>query len=73
MNRDPQRLREYLGHNLEAIERIQSQVADVEKADYLASQIVQDAVIRHFEVIGEASRNKQRAHPAFAAAQPELP
>jgi uncharacterized protein with HEPN domain len=73
MNRDPQRLRDYLGHILEAIERIQRYVADMEKADYLASQIVQDAVIRNFEVIGEASRNIQRAHPAFAAAHPELP
>jgi uncharacterized protein with HEPN domain len=45
----------------------------MEKADYLASQIVQDAVIRNFEVIGEASRNIQRAHPAFAAEHPELP
>jgi len=72
MNRDTQRLRDYLGHILEAIERIQRYVADMEKADYLASQIVQDAVIRNFEVIGEASRNIQRAHPAFAAAHPEL-
>jgi len=45
----------------------------LEKADYLASQIVQDAVIRNFEVIGEASRNIQRAYPAFVAAHPELP
>jgi len=73
MNRDPQRLREYLGHNLEAIDRIQSQVADMEKADYLARQIVQDAVTCNFEVIGEASRSMQRAQPAFAAAHPELP
>lgn len=73
MNRDPQRLRDYLGHILEAIERIQRYVSNMKKADYLASQIVQDAVIRNFKVIGEASRNIQRAYPVFAAEHPEIP
>lgn len=73
MNRDFQRLPDYLGHILEAIERIQRYVAGMEKSSYLVSQIVQDAVIRNFEVIGEASRNIQRDHPEFAAAHPELP
>jgi len=31
VNRDPQRLRDYLGHILEAIERIQRYVAEMEK------------------------------------------
>ncbi len=30
-------------------------------------------MIRNLEVIGEASRNIERAHPEFAAAHPELP
>jgi uncharacterized protein with HEPN domain len=34
---------------------------------------VQDAVIRNFEVIGEASRNIERYHPAFATAHPNIP
>ena len=34
---------------------------------------MQDAVIRNFEVIGEACRNIQRDCPEFAAAHPELP
>ena len=40
---------------------------------FLHSEIVQDAVIRNFEIIGEASRNIERHHPEFAAAHPELP
>jgi len=34
---------------------------------------VQDAVLRNFEVIGEASRNIERDCPDFAAAHPDLP
>lgn len=50
----------------------QAWIAGLAKADYPASQIARDAVICNFEVIGEASRNIQRAHPAFAAEHPEL-
>ena len=73
MSRDPQRLPDYLAHILEAIERIQAYVADVDDAGFLASKIIQDAVIRNLEVIGEASRNIERVHPEFAAAHPKLP
>lgn len=73
MSRDPQRLRDYLGHILEAIERIQSYVEDVDEVGFLSSTIIQDAVIRNLEVIGEASRNIERSHPDFADAHPELP
>ena len=73
MSRDHQRLPDYLGHILEAIERIQAYVADVDEVGFLSSKIIQDAVIRNLEVIGEASRNIERVHPEFAAAHPELP
>lgn len=73
MSRDPQRLPDYLGHILEAIERIQAYVADVDVVGFLSSKLIQDAVIRNLEVIGEASRNIERVHPEFAAAHPELP
>ena len=73
MSRDPQRLPDYLGHILEAIERIHSYVEDVDEVGFLSSKIIQDAVIRNLEVIGEASRNIERVHPEFAAAHQELP
>ena len=34
---------------------------------------MQDAVIRNFEVIGEASRNIERHYPEFATSHTELP
>ena len=73
MSRDPQRLPDYLGHILEAIERIQHYVDDMDEVGFLNSKLVQDAVIRNLEVIGETSRNIERVHPEFAAAHPELP
>jgi len=48
-------------------------VEDVDEVGFSSSKIVQDAVIRNLEVIGEASRNIERVHPEFAAAHPELP
>jgi uncharacterized protein with HEPN domain len=35
--------------------------------------MIQDAVIRNFEIIGEASKNIERLAPEFVAAHPELP
>ena len=45
----------------------------MDEAGFHQSEIAQDAVIRNFEVIGEASRNIERSHPEFVAAHPELP
>ena len=73
MSRDPQRLPDYLGHILEAIERIQHYVDDMDEVGFLNSKLVQDAVIRNLEVIGEASRNIETRFPGFAAAHPDLP
>lgn len=40
---------------------------------FLHQKLVQDAVIRHLEIIGEAANNIEKHHPRFAAAHPELP
>jgi uncharacterized protein with HEPN domain len=73
MSSQPQRVADYLGHIAEAIERIQRYVDDVDEVAFLKNDLIQDAVIRNFEVIGEASRNITKRHPEFAAAHPELP
>ena len=73
MSQGSQRLDDYLAHILEAIERIESYVSDLDEVAFLASKLVQDAVIRNFEVIGEASNNIEKHYPAFVAAHPELP
>jgi uncharacterized protein with HEPN domain len=42
-------------------------------AGFLANELIQDAVIRNFEIIGEASHNIEAYYPAFAESHPELP
>lgn len=73
MSRDPQRLQDYLKHILIGIKRIQEYCSDIDEIGFLKSQLIQDAVIRNFEIIGEASKNIERLFPDFAAAHPELP
>ena len=73
MTHDQQRLAGYLGHILEAIGRIERYTEDMNEAAFLNNQLVQDAVIRNFEIIGEASNNIEKHYPEFAAAHPELP
>lgn len=67
------RVPDYLGHILEAIERIEEYVSDMDETAFLTSKLVQDAVIRNIEIIGEASNNILRADPAFAARHDDIP
>lgn len=73
MSRDLQRLADYLAHILQAIERIDRYCDDLSELEFLQHELVQDAVIRNFEVIGEASNNIEKHYPAYAESHPELP
>lgn len=63
----------YLGHILEAIERIDAYVEGMTGVEFLEDAKTQDAVIRNFEIIGEACRNIELHHSDFAAEHPEVP
>ena len=67
------RVPDYLGHILAAIERIKRHTAVVDEIGFLKSELIQDAVIRNIEIIGEAPNNIQRVDAAFAAANDEIP
>jgi uncharacterized protein with HEPN domain len=73
MSRDPLRLGDYLGHILEAISQIQNYCEDIDEVTFLKNRMIQDAVIRNFEIIGEASKNVERVAPEFVSAHPDLP
>jgi uncharacterized protein with HEPN domain len=74
MSRDRQRLADYLMHIVEAIERLDRYTAaPMDESRFSTDLLVQDAVIRNLEVIGEASHNIELHHAEFAAAHPELP
>ncbi len=51
--------RVYLEHILEAVDRIQRYTSDGRDA-FLASSMIQDAVVRNLEVIGEAAKRITR-------------
>jgi uncharacterized protein with HEPN domain len=67
------RLRDYLGHILAAIERIERHTAQIDENAFLQNELMQDAVIRNLEVIGEAAKNIQRVDPAFADFHANIP
>jgi uncharacterized protein with HEPN domain len=73
MTRDPLRLGDFLAHVLEAIERIEEYVCDMDEMMFLGNKLVQDAVIRNLEIIGEACNNIEKRYPEFVALHPELP
>lgn len=64
---------DYLNHILQAIERIQRYTAGMGEAAFLNNELVQDAVLRNIEIIGEASNKLQRDNPAFAARYSGVP
>jgi uncharacterized protein with HEPN domain len=47
----------YLRHILDAISQIEEYVAGLDQGAFMNSRLVQDAVIRQFEIIGEATKN----------------
>ncbi len=47
----------YLRHILDAINRIEEYVAGLDHEAFMDSGLVQDGVIRQFEIIGEATKN----------------
>ena len=67
------RLSDYLAHIVEAIERIGQYVQDMDEQAFTNDQRTQDAVIRNFEVIGEACNNVAKQFPTYAESHPEVP
>jgi len=65
-------LKDYLGHIHEAITRIERYTGTMDEQAFLLDDLTQDAVLRNFEVIGEASSRIEKYHKNFADAHPEL-
>jgi uncharacterized protein with HEPN domain len=72
MTETPLRLPLYLRHILQSIARIQTYTSNLSQAAFVADTLLQDAVIRNLEVIGEACRNIERRYPEIASAHPDV-
>jgi len=66
MSKDP---RVYLAHIMECIQKIE-RFTQGGKGRFLEDELVQDAVLRNFEVIGEAAK---RLDEVYRASHPEIP
>ncbi len=73
MSRDQQRLKAYLEHIIEAIGRIEQYIEDIDELEFIGNELIQDAVIRNLEVIGEVSRNIEKHYPDYAKKHSEVP
>ena len=75
MSDKTKRLTDYLGHILQAIDRIKRYTAGFDETDFLKNEneMAQDAVIRNIEIIGEASNRIKKMAPEFVAKHADLP
>lgn len=73
MKHEDLRLPDYLGHIVDAVERINRYTEGMDEATYSENSMVQDAVIRNIEIIGEASNNIRKRYPDFAERHTDLP
>lgn len=67
------RLADYLGHMLDAIQRVRAYTQGTDEAAFMRDQLLQDAVIRNIEIMGEASSQILSRYPDFGAKHPDLP
>ena len=59
----------YLNHILDCIVRIKEYTKDLTESSFLDNPLIQDAVIRNFEIIGEATK---QLDTDFRAKYPEI-
>lgn len=67
------RVADHLEHIAKAMERIFRYANGLDEAAFLSNELVQDAVLRNFEIIGEAANRVLRTAPEFAARQAHVP
>jgi uncharacterized protein with HEPN domain len=60
----------YVGHILEATEKIHKYCSSMKKTEFLRNDLVKDAVVRNIEIIGEAAK---KLSSEFRRRYPEIP
>ena len=70
---DQLRVMDYLAHIVGAIDRINRYVDDMTELSFLSDEKTQDAVVRNFEILGEAANNIEKLHSVYANEHAEVP
>jgi uncharacterized protein with HEPN domain len=65
--------RDFIGHILQAADRILDYTRGLSREEFFADTLRQDAVIRNIEIIGEATNNLLEADPDISAKCPSIP
>ena len=73
MNKEDLTAKDFLQHILEATERILRYTKDMGRKEFSADTLVQDAVIRNVEIIGEAANNLLEVAPGIGDRYPSIP
>lgn len=68
-----QRLADYLRHMADAARKTESYIEGMEKADFLADERTQQAVILNLVIIGEAATRLLQSHIDFLDRYPDVP
>jgi len=66
------RVPDYLDHIAVAITRIEAYVQGIDRASFIENTMVHDAVVRNFEIIGEAANNIRTVDSDFVQRYPDL-
>jgi len=73
VNKENLTAKDVIGHMLEAAERVLVYTKGLSGDEFFANPLVQDAVIRNIEIIGEAANNLIDIGPEIAAGYPSMP
>lgn len=73
MSKEDLTAKDFIGHILEAVERVLHYTKNMSREQFFADTLTQDAVIRNIEIIGEATNNLLEADPAILAKHPSIP
>ena len=67
------RLGDYIEHMLDASKTACGYIGDIDKAEFMRTRMIQQAVILNLIVIGEAAVQIETEFPDFAQANPSVP
>jgi len=73
VNKEDLTAKDFLQHILEAADRVLRYTKGMGRNEFSADTLVQDAVIRNVEIIGEATNNLLEVAPGIAASYPSIP
>ena len=71
--KDTLRIPDYINHMIEALNRIFEYTDNIDEAEFVSNSLMQDAVVRNLEVLGEAARNLERWHIEFTNQHSNIP